>query len=129
LQEQYEANVFVDCTLMAYTRPGTPARDVLQKGLDAYRERGFPDEWKLHHQGGPIGYQQRDYRVHPGTPDIIQENQGFTWNPTITGTKSEDTILATPNGPEMITPPVRHPTIPVEVAGVRFTRPAILEKE
>jgi Xaa-Pro aminopeptidase len=129
LQEQYEANVFVDCTLMAHTRPGTPARDVLQKGLDAYRERGFPDEWKLHHQGGPIGYQQRDYRVHPGTPDIIQENQGFTWNPTISGTKSEDTILATPNGPEMITPPVRHPTISMEVADVRFTRPAILEKE
>jgi Xaa-Pro aminopeptidase len=129
LQKQYEANVFVDCTFMAHTRPGTPAREVFQKGLDAYREQGFPDEWKLHHQGGPIGYQQRDYRVHPGTPDVIQENQGFTWNPSITGTKSEDTILATSGGPEMITPPVQYPTISMEVAGVRFTRPAILEKE
>jgi len=129
LQKQYEANVFVDCTFMAHTRPGTAAREVLQKGLDAYRERGFPDEWKLHHQGGPIGYQQRDYRVHPGTPDIIQENQGFAWNPTITGTKSEDTILATPSGPEMITRPMLFPTISMAVAGVRFTRPAILEKE
>jgi Xaa-Pro aminopeptidase len=129
LQKQYEANVFVDCTLMAHTRPGTPAREVFQKGLDAYRERGFPDEWKLHHQGGPIGYQQRDYRVHPGTSDIIQENQAFTWNPTITGTKSEDTILATSSGPDMVTPPLLFPTISMDVAGVRFTRPAILEKE
>ena len=129
LQKQFETNVFVDCTFMAHTRPGTPAREVLQKGLEAYRKRGFPDEWKLHHQGGPIGYQQRDYRVHPGTSDVIQENQGFTWNPSITGTKSEDTILATPDGPEMITPPTNFPTISMEVAGVRFTRPAILEKE
>ncbi len=129
LQKQFETNVFVDCTFMAHTRPGTPAREVLQKGLEAYRERGFPDEWKLHHQGGPIGYQQRDYRVHPGTSDVIQENQGFTWNPSITGTKSEDTILATPDGPEMITRPTIFPTISMEVAGVRFTRPAILEKE
>ena len=127
LEKQYEANVFVDCTFMAHTRPGTPAREVLQRGLDAYREQGFSDEWKLHHQGGPIGYQPRDYRVHPGTPDIIQENQAFTWNPTITGTKSEDTILATANGPEMITGPGVFPTISMEVAGVGFVRPAILE--
>ena len=129
LKKQYETNVFLDCTFMAHTRPGTPAREALQKGLAAYRERGLPDEWKLHHQGGAIGYQPRDYRVHPGTADIIQENQAFTWNPTITGTKSEDTILATANGPQMITTPVVFPTISMEVAGVRFSRPAILEKD
>ena len=129
LREQYEANVFVDCTFMAHTRPGTPARDVLEKGLDAYRARGFAEEWKYHHQGGPIGYQPRDYRVHPETPDFVLEHQAFAWNPSIAGTKSEDTILATSNGPEMITPPTAYPTLPMDVAGDRFTRPAILEKE
>ena len=128
LQKQYEANVFVDCTFMAHTRPGTAAREVLQKGLDAYRDRGFPEEWKLHHQGGAIGYQPRDYRVTPDTPDVVQEGQAFCWNPSITGTKSEDTILATARGPEMITPPLLYPILTVEVAGIRFTRPAILEK-
>ena len=129
LQKQYEANVFVDCTFMAHTRPGIAAREVLQRGLDAYREQGFPDEWKLHHQGGAIGYQPREYRVHPGTPDVIQEHQAFTWNPSITGTKSEDTIVATASGPELITRPIVFPTMSMEVAGVRFTRPAILEKD
>ena len=128
LQKQYEANVFVDCTFMAHTRPGTPAREVFQKGLAAYHERGFPDEWKLHHQGGPIGYQPRDYRVHPGTADVVQEHQAFTWNPSITGTKSEDTILATADGPEMITRPLLYPTLSLEVAGIPFARPAILER-
>ena len=53
LKEKYEANVFIDCTFMAASRPGIPAREVLRKGIDAYREKGFPEEWKLHHQGGP----------------------------------------------------------------------------
>jgi Xaa-Pro aminopeptidase len=127
LQAQYEATVYVDCVLMAHTRPGTPAREVFQKGIEAYRDRGFPEEWKLHHQGGPIGYQSRDYRTHFGTPDLVQENQPFCWNPSITGTKSEDTILATSHGPEIITPTVLYPTLSMEVAGIRFVRPAILE--
>ncbi len=129
LRKQYEANVFVDCTFMAHTRPGTPAREVLERGLGAYQTRGFPEEWKLHHQGGAIGYQPRDYRVTPKTPDIVQEGQAFCWNPSITGTKSEDTILATAHGPEMITHPNLYPTLSLEVDGIRFARPAILEKD
>jgi len=129
LKKKYEANVFIDCTMIAYTKPGTPARGVLQKGMDAYREKGFPEEWKLHHQGGSIGYTGRDYRTHSKTPDVIQENQAFTWNPSLTGTKSEDTILATINGPEMITHPLIYPTLSMKIAGVSFSRPAILEKK
>ena len=129
LREKYEANVFIDCTMMAHTRPGILAKEVLQKGIDAYQEKGYPEEWKLHHQGGSIGYTGRDYRVHSKSPDIIQENQAFTWNPSIAGTKSEDTILATSKGPEMITWPVLYPTIIVEVEGTTFTRPDIFEKK
>jgi len=129
LRRKYEANVFIDCTMMAYTRPGTPAREVLQKAIEAYREKGYPEEWKLHHQGGSIGYTGRDYRVHFKTPDVIQENQAFTWNPSITGTKSEDTILATPKGPEMITYPILYPTLSLSVGGISFLRPDLLEKE
>lgn len=129
LREKYEANVLIDCTFMAHTRPGIPAREALVKGIAAYREKGFPEEWKLHHQGGAIGYVPRDYRVNFKTPDLIQENQGFAWNPSITGTKSEDTILATSKGPEMITHPILFPTISMTVAGLSFTRPVILEKK
>lgn len=128
LKEKYHANVFIDCAMMAHTRPGLPAREVLQKGIDAYREKGYPGEWKLHHQGGSIGYTGRDYRTHFNTPDIIQENQAFTWNPSLTGTKSEDTILATSRGLVMITFPILFPTLSLEVAGISFKRPEIFEK-
>lgn len=128
LKDRYEANVFIDCTMMAHTRPGVPAREVLQKGIEAYQAKGYPQEWKLHHQGGAIGYTGRDYRTHFGTPDIVQENQAFTWNPSLTGTKSEDTILATSKGIEMITYPVLYPTLSLSAGGIAFVRPAILEK-
>ncbi len=128
LRKKYEANVFIDCTFMAHTKPGIPAGEVLDRGIKAYKKMGFPVEWKLHHQGGSIGYTGRDYRVNFETPDIIQENQAFTWNPSITGTKSEDTILATSEGPEPITKPVIYPTLTMEAEGIRFIRPDILEK-
>jgi len=129
LSDRYAANVRIDCAFMAATRPGIPAAEVLKKGIEAYRASGYPEEWKLHHQGGSIGYTGRDYRCHFQTADIVQENQAFTWNPSLTGTKSEDTILATKQGPEMITRPILYPTLTVEAGGIAFLRPAILEKE
>jgi Xaa-Pro aminopeptidase len=127
LGQKYLANVQIDCAFMAATRPGVPAREVLAQGIEAYRAQGYPDEWKLHHQGGAIGYTGRDYRTNFQTPDIIRENQGFTWNPSITGTKSEDTILATPSGPEPITRPVLYPAFALESGKTSFLRPVILE--
>jgi len=129
IRQKYKANVFVDCAFMASTLPGIPARDILRKGIEAYEKTGYGEEWKLHHQGGSIGYTGRDYRTSFNTPDIVQENQAFTWNPSITGTKSEDTIVASSTGPEMITRPMIYPTLSMEVEGVAFTRPDILEKE
>ncbi len=128
LRKRYKANVFIDCVFMASTRPGVPAADVLGKGIQAYEKMGYGEEWKLHHQGGSIGYTGRDYRTSFNTPDIVQENQAFTWNPSIAGTKSEDTIVATPSGPEMITKPMIYPSVSMEAEGIAFTRPDILEK-
>jgi len=129
LKQKYLANVFIDCVFMAATKPGTQARQVLQRGLEAYRAKGFPEEWKFHHQGGSIGYTGRDYRTHFNTQDMIQENQAFTWNPSLKGTKSEDTILACSKGLEMITHPVSYPTLSMTVNGISFVRPDILEKD
>jgi Xaa-Pro dipeptidase len=119
----------MDCAFMAATRPGVSARDVLERGIDAYREKGYPDGWKRHRQGGSIGYTGRDFRTSFNTPDVVEENQAFTWNPSITGTESEDTILATSNRPVMITRPIFYPTISMQVDGRTFVRPALLEKQ
>jgi Xaa-Pro dipeptidase len=83
---------------------------------------------QFHHQGGATGYTGRDYRVNFNTLDIVQENQAFCWNPSIAGTKSEDTILATSKGPVLLSKPIEFPVVEMEIEGHRFQRPGIPEK-
>jgi len=128
LMKQYEDNVYIECVLMANTVPGRPVVEVLNKGIEAYKERGYPEEYQLHHQGGATGYLGRDYRVNFHTPDIVQENQAFCWNPSIAGTKSEDTMLATSKGPVLLSKPMQFPILEMEIEGYAFQRPGILEK-
>ena len=125
LRAQYRANVEIDCTLMAASRPGVKFSDALRAGQQAYADRGYAEEFNKHHQGGPIGYAGRDYRVDFSTPGVIAENQAFCWNPSITGTKSEDTVISTSAGVLPVSRPVIAPTITVEIAGQTFVRPDI----
>lgn len=127
LKKLYEDNVYVDTAMMAATIPGRPASDVYAAALRAYSEKGYPDEYKLHHQGGSIGYFGRDYKVTARTKEIIMENQAFAWNPSITGMKSEDTMLATSRGPVVLSEPVIFPVLTMEKDGYRLRRPGIME--
>ncbi len=127
LRRRYEDNVYVDSVMMAATRPGRRASEVFQAAVRAYAERGYPDEYKLHHQGGAIGYIGRDYKATDRTAEVIRDNQAFTWNPSITGTKSEDTMLATSAGPVVLSEPVLFPSILSEAEGFAFRRPGIAE--
>ena len=127
LRKQYKDNVYIDSVIMAATLPGRPVVEAFKAGIEAYKQLGYPNEWELHHQGGSIGYMPRDYRVTWQTTEIVQENQAFTWNPSISGTKSEDTILATSKGPIVLSEPVVYPVLQMEVGGYTFRRPDILE--
>ena len=47
IQKKYEANVYIDCVLMANTIPGKPAVEAFRKGLEAYKETGYADEYQF----------------------------------------------------------------------------------
>ncbi|MBI5772200.1 MAG: M24 family metallopeptidase [Verrucomicrobia bacterium] len=126
LRELHKAVCAVDVAFHQNTRVGTPVREVFRRGVLAYAEQGFPDEWHLHHQGGPCGYQGRDYLGSPTAPGVVQENQPFAWNPSITGAKSEDTILATAKGPQVITAAQDWPMMEISWNGNTILRPDIL---
>ena len=129
LTKQYAQNLEVENRMIAATQVGKPMKDGFAAALAAYREFGVPEEWRLHHQGGSTGYFSRDIKVTDQTPDIVQENQAFCWNPTITGTKTEDGFIATTQGPVMISHPVVFPTVRQEVAGIQLVRPGMLVVE
>jgi len=94
LRRKHDAVCRIDAAFHAATAPGQRWCDILKIGQQVYRETGFGDEWTLHHQGGPMGYEGRDYLATPGETRRVVENQAVGWNPSITGTKSEDTILS-----------------------------------
>lgn len=87
------------------TRPGRTLADAFEDCKSFYAEVGFPDEWRLHHQGGMTGYAAREIIATPETKGEIQSGQAFAWNPSITGAKAEETFILTDNGPEVVTIP------------------------
>ena len=119
----------IDAEMIAATRPGKTLGDVFSQAQSAYATAGFPDEWKLHHQGGSAGYAPREVTATPASTEPILVGQAFAWNPSITGAKSEDTILVGEGSNEIITEIADWPSIEVQVGEQILKRPAILEKE
>ncbi len=129
LRHKAEAAARVDTALVAATRPGQTLGEIFERGVAAYSEAGFPDEWRNHHQGGPAGYEPREFVANLESTEIVSSGQVFAWNPSIRGTKSEDSVLITEQGHQVLTAITGWPTVHVEVEGRPFERPAILEIE
>jgi Xaa-Pro dipeptidase len=85
------------------SRPGRTLAEAFEDCIGFYRDAGYPDEYRLHHQGGLTGYASREVIATPSTLDVIELGQAFAWNPSITGAKAEETFVLTPAGPEVIT--------------------------
>lgn len=127
LQRKQAALAVVDATYIAGTRPNTRLGDILAQAQESYRMGGFADEWRLHHQGGATGYEAREYLGVPGSQDEVHVNQVYAWNPSITGTKMEDTVLVGAEDNAVLTAIPGWPAIPVQIGGRIYDRPAILE--
>jgi Xaa-Pro aminopeptidase len=119
----------VDASMIEATRPGRTLGQVIKCAQEAYAAVGYADEWRLHHQGGPAGYEPREYLATPDSRDAIIAGQVYAWNPSITGCKSEDSILVNEEGYEILTSIPGWPAIKVELDGQIIERPAILVKE
>jgi antitoxin VapB len=126
LQRRTTCNAFVFSKLLAATRPGADANDLYRIADDAYIAQGFPGEIHKHHQGGACGYKTRDWVAHPASTETVQPHQAFAWNPTITGTKVEETCIVTASGIETITASPGWPRITRTIDGAEYHSPGIL---
>jgi len=128
LKKRHAGVARIDSAFISCTRPGTNVSKIFKCALESYKDTGFANEWKLHHQGGSTGYEGRDYKGTQLTKEIVQENQAFAWNPSITGTKTEDTIIAFSNKTKIITATPKWPVIKIKCCGSEIERPDILIK-
>jgi Xaa-Pro dipeptidase len=110
------------------TRAGTSLTDILPKICELYERHGYRDEWNNHHQGGAQGFCNRDYLMKPDSREKVLADQCFCWNPSISGTKSEDALIARKDGPLFIAKPLVFPTLTIDYERQGFARPALLER-
>ncbi len=83
--------------------PGRTLAEVFEDCKKFYADEEFPNEWMNHHQGGLTGYASREVIATPDTHLEIQPGMAFAWNPSVAGTKVEETYVMTDSGPEVIT--------------------------
>jgi len=121
-----DAAAFVNATLLDAARPGITGAELYAAAERAYEQAGFGGEIDLHHQGGAAGYKTRDWVAHPISAEVVKVDQAFAWNPSITGTKVEETVIVTETGVETITISPDFPQIEATVGGRQYFSPGIL---
>jgi len=127
LRNRAHAVAQVDAAMIAGTRAGRTMADMFALARDSYAAVGFPEAIDEHHQGGSAGYAGREVFTMPDDQTPIEYNQAFAWNPSVRGVKSEDTILLTEQGIEVLTVVDKWPVWNVTVGSETIARPAILE--
>jgi antitoxin VapB len=128
LATRTRATADVFAALLDATRANATGAELFATAASAYERAGFPGEERLHHQGGAIGYRAREWVAHPASQDVVSPPQAFAWNPSITGTKVEDTCLIDEAGRiEVITTSPQWPSSVRDVRGSQVRIPDVLE--
>jgi Xaa-Pro aminopeptidase len=96
-------------------KPGVSLNAIYQALAQAYKQYGFNNAIREHHQGGTTGYLAREIIANPTTNDTLSENMVVAWNPSLAGAKIEDTFVILKDGNlENLTFDANFPHIEVE---------------
>jgi Xaa-Pro aminopeptidase len=128
LADRHRVACALEASAQAASLAGTTVGSVVGSVLEDYKTMGWVDEWKQHPIGGCLGFLAREFDVTPENRSTLFAGQGFCWNPTILGTKSEQTFLVGAEGPIVVTAGHRFPLLKVSAGGREFERPDILRK-
>lgn len=126
LKKKTESAARVFGKILENTKPGTSGAKLYDAAKTAYAETNFANEISKHHQGGACGYKTRDWVAHPKSAETVFDKQAFAWNPTITGSKVEETFIINNNSLENLTSSVDFPSITVEADNQNLLLPDIL---
>jgi Xaa-Pro aminopeptidase len=126
LLRRTEACARVNAQLLWATKPGVSGGELYSTAARSYEAEGFPGEEHLHHQGGATGYRGREWVAYPKCRETVQSPQAFAWNPSITGTKVEETCLIFDDRVQVITASPEWPGISLELGESTLVLPNIL---
>lgn len=95
------------------SRPGVTLGEIYAAVATAYTRLGFPGAELEHHQGGVTGYRSRELLATPGNRMTIQLGSAVAWNPSLPGSKIEDTAVVASRDLETLTLDPAWPTVTV----------------
>jgi antitoxin VapB len=122
----FEVAAQVNAELLHATRDGATGAKLYKVAAATYAAAGFPGEEKLHHQGGPCGYSERDWVATPDGQQVVTTPQAFAWNPSCRGGKVEDTVLVSELGAEVLTETLELPVVETPVGGISYRSAGVL---
>ena len=125
---RFHAVTNIAARTIAACRPGVRFADIMARQKGWYADEGFAEETENHFMGGITGYIPNDSSLCLDDSAVIQERQAFNWFITITGANTEDTMITTERGPELLTCTGRWPLKRIEVEGFKLELPQVLVK-
>ena len=128
LAARFNSVAQVNAALLDATRVGATSAQLFRIAQDAYAAQGFAGEEKLHHQGGPTGYGEREWIAMPDGAETVVDNQAFAWNPSIRGAKAEDTVILHGGEMEWLTSTPELPVIESGLNGKVYPAAGVLVK-
>ena len=126
LRLRTQATAKVNAAMFAATKAGATGKDLYETARREYAANGFEGEQLKHHQGGAAGYRTRDWVAHPVCGEVVVDRQAFAWNPSITGTKIEETCILIDGETETITESPQWNYITVERDGREYRLPDVM---
>jgi antitoxin VapB len=128
LESRFHSAARVNAALLDTTKPGATSAELFRVAQKAYEAEGYPGEERLHHQGGPTGYGEREWVATPAGMETVVNQQAFAWNPSIRGGKAEDTVLLQGGRIEWLTATPELPVIEPVVNGTVYPVAGLLVK-
>lgn len=128
LEARFVSAAKVNAALLDATRAGATSAELFRVAQAAYEAEGYPGEERLHHQGGPTGYGEREWVATPSGTETVANQQAFAWNPSIRGAKAEDTVLLHDGHIEWLTATPDLPVIETAVRGTVYPAAGLLVK-
>jgi Xaa-Pro dipeptidase len=122
---KHEKCAMVNAAFLSGLKQGNSLEKVFEKGLMEYEKQGYPFEYKEHHQGGLTGFIPRELRANVGCTHLVRENEAYAFNPTIQGSKCEDTVLVTETGIDVMTYTGNYAYVTCDIDGEKFVVPTV----
>jgi len=129
LEDRFRAAAYVHAAMLDATREGVTSAQLFATIKAAYAKTGFAEEIENHHQGGATGYNEREWLATPSGVQVVHNSQAFAWNPSVRGTKVENTSLLLDGAIQILTQTPELPLVETSYNGSTYQTSGVLVHE